>query len=187
MYAQKSANMSITLAPYNRDSLELLYAWRKDPVVRQFNPVEDLSLESLHDRYAAASNGFADFNTASLFFWLIRAGDKVVGNISIKDINKRMLTAEIGYGISSEERGNGYATEAVRLVTQSAVNESPLRKLIAYVHEDNLASRRVLEKVRYRPEGVLREHYLINGMPANEIIYGILRREFNAASKVRTD
>src|SRR5215467_61416 len=98
--------MSVTLAPYHRDFLELLYAWRKDSVVRQFNPVEDLSLESLHDRYAAASSDFADFNTADLFFWLIKAGETIVGNISVKEINKRMLTAEIGYGIASEERSN---------------------------------------------------------------------------------
>jgi len=175
--------MSITLTPYNRDSLELLYAWRKDPVVRHFNPVEDLSLESLHDRYAAASSDFADFDAAGLFFWLIKAGDKVVGNISVKEINKRMLTAEIGYSIATEARGNGYATDAVRLVTHRAFNQSPLRKLIAYVHEDNLASRRVLEKVGYRPEGVLREHYLINGTPANEVIYGELRGELNAPAK----
>ena len=88
-----------------------------------------------------------------------------------------MLTAEIGYGIAPEARGNGYATEAVRLVTHRAFTKSPLRKLIAYVHEDNVASRRVLEKVGYAAEGLLREHYLINGMPVNEVIYGILRRE----------
>ena len=140
-------------------------------------------MESLHDRYAAASSDFADFKTAGLFFWLIKAGENIVGNISVKEINKRMLTAEIGYGIASEARGNGYATEAVRQVTHRALSQSPLRKLIAYVHEDNLASRRVLEKVGYRPEGVLREHYLINETPANEIIYGILRQELSAAGK----
>lgn len=90
-----------------------------------------------------------------------------------------MLTAEIAYGIAPEARGNGYATEAVRLVTQRAFTESPLRRLIAYVHEGNLASRRVLEKAGYTLEGVLREHYIVNGVPVNEIFYGILRREIS--------
>lgn len=88
-----------------------------------------------------------------------------------------MLTAEIGYNIAPEARGKGYATAAVRLATHKAFTESPLRKLIAYVHEDNAASRRVLEKAGYTAEGLLREHYLINGAPVNEIIYGTLRRE----------
>ena len=87
-----------------------------------------------------------------------------------------MLTAEIGYGIASEARGNGYATEAVRQVTRRAFAESPLRRIIAYVHEANTASTKVLENAGYIAEGLLREHYLINGVPTNEVIYGILRR-----------
>ena len=65
-------------------------------------------------------------------------------------------------------------------MTQRTFSESPLRKLIAYVHEDNAASRKVLEKAGYEAEGLLREHYLINGMPVNEVIYGVLRREIGS-------
>jgi len=174
--------MSVTLVPYRRDYLELLYEWRKDAVVKQYNPVDDLSVTELHERYAVARSSFADFNHAVLFLWLLYAGDRIVGNISLKDINRRMLTAEIAYSVDPEARNKGYASEAVRLVTQGAFTDSPLRKLIAYVHEGNLASRRVLEKVGYKPEGVLREHYIVNGVPANEIIYGILRREVSPSS-----
>jgi RimJ/RimL family protein N-acetyltransferase len=169
--------VSIVLVPYHRDFLESLRAWRKDPMVRKYNPVEELSLESLHARCSTSHSDFADFNNAELFFWLLKADERIVGYISLRNINRRMQTAEIGYGIAAEARGNGYATEAVRRVTQKAFVDSPLRKLIAYVHQNNLASRRVLKKVGYKPEGVLREHYIVNGTPVNEIIYGILRRK----------
>jgi RimJ/RimL family protein N-acetyltransferase len=132
--------VSIVLVPYQRDFLELLYAWRKDPVVQKYNPVEELSLETLHARCCASHSDFGDFDNAELFFWLLKADEKIVGNISVRNINRRMLTAEIGYGIAAEARGNGYATEAVRLVTERTFIESPLRKLIAYVHQDNLVS-----------------------------------------------
>jgi len=173
--------MTITLVPYNSDYLELICAWRQDPVVRQYNPVDIVTSRVLHARFSGAASDFDNFENATLIFWLIKNDDALVGNISMKDINKRMLTAEIGYGVAPEARGNGYATEAVRLVTQRAFTESPLRRLIAYVHEGNLASRRVLERVGYQPEGVLREHYIVNGEPVNEIIYGILEREVRPA------
>jgi len=169
--------MTITLAPYHPDYLELICGWRKDPVVRLYNPVDDLPAEALHGRFSSAASNFSVFHQAELFFWIIWAGQKPVGNISINNISNRMLIAEIGYGIAPEARGCGYATEAVRLVTQRAFKESPLRKLIAYVHEGNLASRRVLEKVGYQPEGVLREHYIVKGMAVNEVVYGLLKRE----------
>jgi ribosomal-protein-alanine N-acetyltransferase len=67
-------------------------------------------------------------------------------------------------------------------MTEDAFRQTPLRKLIAYVHEENTASTRVLEKAGYTREGLLREHYLVNGLPANEIIYGILRQEVISSS-----
>ena len=169
--------MSITLIPYQHDFLDVLCEWRKEPVMLKYNPVDDLTPAQVHERRLGERSDFADFDKAEAFFWFIQSEEKVVGNISVREINRRMLTAELGYGIAPEARGNGYATAAVRLVTQRAFSDSPLRKLIAYVHERNVASRRVLEKTGYTAEGVLREHYLINGVPVNEIIYGILRRE----------
>src|SRR5215471_20918505 len=139
----------ITLIPYHRDFLEALCAWRKDPVMLKYNPVDDLSPEAQHARCSTSHSDFADFDKAEVFFWFIQHGDKVVGNITVKEINRRMLMAEVGYGIAPEARGNGYATEAVRIVTQRAFTETPLRKLIAYVDEDNVASRRVLNTAGY--------------------------------------
>jgi RimJ/RimL family protein N-acetyltransferase len=147
--------------------------------------VDELSLEEFHERCAAAGCQFADFDNVELFLWLMKADEVPLGQISLGNISRRMLTAEIGYRVAPEVRGNGYATEALRLVTLKAFRESPLRKLIAYVHEENLASRRVLEKVGYRAEGILREHYIVNGASANEVIYGVLRRESVNAGRTR--
>jgi len=167
----------VTLIPYKRDFLEVLCMWRKDPLMLKYNPVDHLSSAEQHERCSASHSDFAEFNRGDLFFWFIQCEDKLVGNITLRNINRRMLTAEIGYGIALEARGKGFATAAVRLVTRRAFTETPLRKLIAYVHEENVASRRVLEKAGYTAEGLLREHYLIDGLPVNEVIYGILRTE----------
>ena len=53
-----------------------------------------------------------------------------------------------------------------------------LRKLPAYVHDKNLASCKVLQKLGFTQEGLLREHYLINGVPENELLFGLLKREW---------
>jgi len=125
------------------------------------------------------------FYRAENFIWLLKAGNEVVGNMNVHNVNKMMLTAEIGYMVSPKTRGKGYATFGIRYLTQLCFRETPLRKLIAYVHEDNLPSRRVLEKVGYKAEGLLREHYLIDGKPVNEVIYGILSRDFSFVETLR--
>ena len=169
--------MSISLVPFQARYAKLLVQWREDPVVKKYNPLYPSSIESLRKRLSKASADFSDFDKVEQLFWFIQAEERLIGNISLRNINKQMLTAEIGYAVVASARGKGCATAAVRMVTEDAFRLTKLRKLIAYVHEDNLASRRVLEKVGYKPEGLLREHYLVGGIPANEVLYGILRRE----------
>src|SRR5262249_35480933 len=87
-----------------------------------------------------------------------------------------MKYAEIGYGVAESRQGRGIATAAVRMLVQKCFYESTLRKLLAYVHDKNLASCRVLRKVGFRQEGVLREHYIINDTAENEILFGLLKQ-----------
>ncbi|MBM7073797.1 GNAT family N-acetyltransferase [Shewanella sp. 202IG2-18] len=68
---------------------------------------------------------------------------EVVGNImSWLDGEKRL----IGYWLGSQYWGKGYATKALKQFLQHF--ERPLH---AYVHQDNLISQRVLEKVGFMP------------------------------------
>ena len=157
---------------------EFFYEHRQDPENKRFNPLLPSTLESLRERLSKASSDWNEFETAESFLWFLELDSKLIGIASVQNINRMMMTAEIGYGISTEVRGQGLATKAVHSLTKQAFEQTPLRKLIAFVHEDNKPSRKLLEKIGYINEGTLREHYLINGEPANEVIYGILRREF---------
>ncbi|WP_340102132.1 GNAT family protein [Salinibaculum salinum] len=80
--------------------------------------------------------------------------------------------AEVGYWITAGERGEGYATEAVTLLTEYATAERRLRRLLARVFEGNDASKRVLETVGFKQEGTLREHYYVDGEFLDATLYG---------------
>lgn len=114
------------------------------------------------------------------FRWFISFDGQVVGTVSLKNVSHSMGYGEIGYGISELHHGKGIATAAVRLLVDKVFTESNLRRLVAYVHEENQASRRVLEKLGFQEEGLLREHYVIKGVPVNEVLYALLRREWMA-------
>src|SRR5438132_7989973 len=98
-----------------RSSRSALCVAQRNSVMLKYNPVDDLSPAEQHERCSRARSDFTDFGNAEQFFWFIQSDGKVVGNITLRNINRRMLTAEIGYNIAPEARGNGYATEAVRL------------------------------------------------------------------------
>ncbi|MCA9538569.1 MAG: GNAT family N-acetyltransferase [Myxococcales bacterium] len=85
-------------------------------------------------------------------------------------------TAALGYSLLPEHWGAGLATEAADAVVTAALTEWGLRRLIAGCFADNLASRRVLDKLgfrltrtqpdRFRKGGRLRHdcRYVLDGM-----------------------
>ena len=90
-----------------------------------------------------------------------------------------MGTVEIGYTITEKHHGLGLATTAVRALLDRIFKETPIRRVVAYVHQKNIASCRVLEKLGFTQEGILREHYIVNGLPVNEVVFGLLRSEWS--------
>lgn len=109
--------------------------------------------------------------------WFIEQGQSVVGHVSLNSINHVMNFWEIAYVVGQSFQGTGIGTKSVRLLIEKVFNETHLRKIIAFVHDKNIPSCRLLDRVGFKREGVLREHYIINGIPANEILFGLLRSD----------
>ena len=61
---------------------------------------------------------------------------------------------EIGYGIAEEYRNNGYAAEAAKAAVRYAFEEAGQDILVAIVKPENIASRRVIEKLGFSNHGI---------------------------------
>ncbi len=64
---------------------------------------------------------------------------------------------EIGYGLLPEHWGKGYATEAVRAVTEWALAQPGVKTVEAETEPGNAASQRVLAKAGFLPTGAMGE------------------------------
>jgi ribosomal-protein-serine acetyltransferase len=111
------------------------------------------------------------------FQFLVQWENQIVGAVNLRNISHTMKYGEIGYGVGEEFQGKGIGTESISQFVLKIFKETELRRLFAYVAEENFASRRILEKVGFVQEGICREHFIINGKPTNEVLYGILRSE----------
>ncbi|HEY1222305.1 MAG TPA: GNAT family N-acetyltransferase, partial [Acidimicrobiales bacterium] len=78
-----------------------------------------------------------------------------VANLTTGDTQS---TSELGYVLSRESWGRGYATEVARRLIVFGFNELGLRRITATCHPDNFASARVLEKAGLHFEGTQRDH-----------------------------
>lgn len=168
----------IKLLPYQETFLQPFIQWRNQPLSVRHNPLQTMSDEEIAKMLHAEGSDLSSLKRHESFRWFISLDGQVVGALSLKNISHSMGYGEIGYGISESHQGKGITTSALRFLIDKIFTESPLRRLLAYVHEENHASRRVLEKLGFQEEGLLREHYVINGVPVNEILYGLLKREW---------
>ena len=87
------------------------------------------------------------------------------------------VSAEIGYWLSSSHWNKGVMTAAVRAVTDYAFTRFSLTRVFAVPYATNIASQRVLEKVGYVREGVLRRSVIKNGAVLDQIVYAITDRD----------
>jgi RimJ/RimL family protein N-acetyltransferase len=170
--------LAIKLVPYERSFLEPFIEWRNQPLSVRHNPLKPMTTEEIAKMLEGQGSDLADLKKHESYRWFVALESKVVGSVSLKNISHSMAYAEVGYGVAEAHHRRGIATAAVGLLVKKVFTETPLRKLLAFVHDKNQASCRVLEKLGFRQEGLLLEHYLINGRPENEILYSLLKREW---------
>jgi RimJ/RimL family protein N-acetyltransferase len=65
-------------------------------------------------------------------------------------------SAEIGYGVRGDQRGGGFATEALMALARWALTEGGMQRVWLTANTDNPASIRVAEKAGFLREGTLR-------------------------------
>ena len=89
--------------------------------------------------------------------WMIEKKDGThIGDLCFKGLDENGA-AEIGYGILEEHRGRGFAAEAVQAACRWAFGHPEVESLEAETEPGNAASRRVLEKCGFRPNGTFGE------------------------------
>jgi ribosomal-protein-alanine N-acetyltransferase len=108
---------------------------------------------------------------------MVRSDDVLVGTVSASP-NAQMGTAELGYQLDQAHHGRGLGTRSVALLVECCFTHPALRRLHATVAVDNHPSRHLLARLGFVHEGTLRAHFLIDGVPTDECVYGLLREEW---------
>lgn len=85
---------------------------------------------------------------------------------------------EIGYHLMPAERGKGYGTEAVQIITDYLFLSKPVERVQAITDTRNKPSQRVLEKAGFKREGTVRKSGYARGAWTNAYLYSILREEW---------
>lgn len=143
--------------------------WNEPATRRMTNQHDPQTASDIGEMVEESDDGFVAFLPC-------HEGDPV-GFAWAFDVNDVTGHGEIGYWIAADERGQGYATETVGLLSEWAFHDRQLHRLQARVFEGNEASMRVLKKVGFEREGVLREAYRVEGEYVDATLFGLLADE----------
>lgn len=106
---------------------------------------------------------------------------ELIGNVGLRRDSSGARVAELGFELSPEHWGHGYATEAARALLDHGFSDLLLHRVEARCVADNLGSVGVLERVGLRREGTLREAEFFRGRWWDVHLYGILATEWAVA------
>jgi len=104
---------------------------------------------------------------------------RVIGNISLRDIDRRNGKAMLGIMIGEKEsQGKGYGTEAIGLLLRHAFEGLGLVRIYLTVDSRHAHARRCYERCGFKNEGSLRMNRFKRGEYADDVVMSILRTEW---------
>ena len=153
---------------YQRDPLYLrYYPWedRDETAVRNFvDTFRDWQLETPRRRFQLAI--------------VLREDGRLIGNCGLRRKPENDWEADIGYELSPQCWGHGYATEAAQAMVDFGFSELGLRRISSWCIADNVASARVLERLGFKQEGRLRRNEFFKGRWWDTLLYALLAEEW---------
>ena len=116
----------------------------------------------------------------------IRVEGRLAGQVTIDNIVRGALrSGHLGYWVDSAVAGRGVASLAVALVCDHAFGPVGLHRLQADIRPENGPSRRLVERLGFRQEGLFRSYLDIDGAWRDHLAYALLAEDAPAGVLAR--
>lgn len=100
-----------------------------------------------------------------------RERPRIAGTITFTDITRGFQhQCALGYGLSGEHEGRGLMTEAASRAIELVFDELKLHRIEATYRESNLRSARLLDRLGFQCEGLLRDAMWVDGRWESQIL-----------------
>jgi len=161
-----------------RRNRERLAIWEPRRTPGQPDPAEDRQAFSSRcgarrrERQLSTGWGFGMF-----------LGGSLMGEMNLSNLVRGAFhSAHVGYWIDKQQAGCGYTPEALVVLARFAFEQLDLHRLQVAIVPRNAASRRVVDKVGLRCEGLAERYLEINGVWEDHLRYAITAEEWGVRS-----
>jgi ribosomal-protein-alanine N-acetyltransferase len=129
------------------------------------------------------SNKF-ESNTGIRWGIALKGQQNIIGTCGFNNFTKHHR-ANLGYDLQSAFWNNGLITEALSALLNFGFNTLELNRIEAEVMQGNLASNKVLTKLNFTNEGILKQWMFWNGKHYDMTMFALLKSEYERKLKIK--
>lgn len=115
---------------------------------------------------------------------IVHGSGELIGTAGLRRRTPGWHVADLGFELAPWHWGQGYATEAARVLLEYGFTELALHSIHAHCIAENRPSARVLKRIGMRREGVLREHEFFRERWWDVHWYGVSASEWTLITAV---
>jgi len=113
-------------------------------------------------------------------FLVFERSGRHVGAVGLNQFNRDNNCTNLGYWVRQSSQRQGFAVEAVRRIARFAFDEAKFQRVEIVAAVDNVASRRVAERVGATLECVARNRLLLHGVPIAAAVHSFVPGDLDA-------
>jgi ribosomal-protein-alanine N-acetyltransferase len=158
------------------EDAENVFLFRSDAEEQKYNSEP---MKKVSEAQALIEEVRSAYVTQHALYWGVTLqDDKVRGLFGFNYWNRENHRAMIGFDLARAYWRQGIGEEGVRAIIQFGFEHMQLNRIDAATIVDNMATLRLLEKLRFQREGTIREHSWQDGAYYDLAMYGLLRSEY---------
>lgn len=136
--------------PIEKEDSAKIVEWRNNPKINQFFYDPKIITITQHLKWFEK---YQNNPTRYDYMIIIRNSNKKIGIVGLQNIDYDKKSAEVAYMIGeTTEQRKGYASEAINAVLQFAYKTFHIKKEIAVIHKNNMASSQMIQHIGFRYE-----------------------------------
>ena len=170
----------LLLRPILVEDNEEVFQYRSDAEANKFQGSVPTRLDEIDE---LISKNPSEFNEPDTWYQLVivkKATGEIIGDIGVHFLGKDGFQCELGITLSRHHQGKGYATLAMKMTMEYLFNTLHKHRIICSVDPENTGSIRLLERLQFRKEAYFRQGLFLHGRWVDDVIYAILKSEWNS-------
>lgn len=155
----------LLLRPYVAEDWALVHTYAAIP---EFSRFEAWGPNSVEDTKRFVGDCIASMSEHPILGYqlavVLKETERLIGGCTLKRKNAEARDAFLGYAINPEFQSRGYATETAAALVEFGFDSLGLARIYAECSAQNIASRRVMEKVGMHMVSVRKNHKKVKGV-----------------------